>query len=114
MGTGYGHDLCGQQWMPMKKDKNRTRRVPKDPLRPQEYAEAAPEPEELLLYLTAISTLFSLEYTQSVLQTVSIHSVPREEFHGLTMTKSPYRQRIVPEALSSYAALSTSGSLGAY
>lgn len=106
MGTGYGHDLCGRQWMPMKKDKNRTRRIPKDPLRPQEYAKAAPEPEGLLLYVTAVSKGFSLEFSQSVLQTYSIQSVPREEFHRLTMRKSPYRQRIVPEALSSYAALS--------
>jgi len=42
--------------------------VPEDPPRPQEYAEAAPEPEELLLYLTALSKNIFLDFTQSVLQ----------------------------------------------
>lgn len=71
MGTGYSRDLHGQQRMPVKEHKNRAGMkgcVPKDPLRPQEYAEAAPEPEELLLYLTALSKTFFLEFTQSVLQ----------------------------------------------
>lgn len=83
--------------------------VPKDPPRPQEYAEAAPEPE-LLLHLTALSKpFFSLSLPNQFcnpMQTFSIHSVPREELHRLTIRKSPDGQRKVPGALSSYAALS--------
>lgn len=112
MGTGYSHDLHGQQWMPVKKHKNRAHMkgcVPKDPLRPQEYAEAAPEPEEPLLYLTALSKTFSLSFPNQFcnpMQTFSIHSVLREELHRLTIRESPDGQRKVPGALSSYAALS--------
>lgn len=42
----------------------------------------------------------------NLVQTFSIHNVPREEFHRLTIRKSSSRQRKVSRALSSYAALS--------
>lgn len=40
------------------------------------------------------------------MQAFSIHNVLREEFHRLTMRRSPDRQRKVFRALGSYAALS--------
>lgn len=50
--------------------------IPKYPPRPQEYAEAAPEPEELLLYLTALSKSFFFNLPNQFcnpMQTFSIH-----------------------------------------